>query len=121
MKTPRDIFEELVLNPILSHRPKSIPEEDYLEEIFCLKTRPIGRYHCFADIDIKGNKIDGNKTMPEETYRLKHQEHIIARTDDTRPETVDLESERHGVIRIDADQWERVKTRCWKGTGHDHV
>ncbi len=116
MRTPREIFEEIFLNPVLSHRPRSIPEEDYLEEIFCLKTRPIGRYHCFADIEIKGNKIDGNKTLPEQTYKLKHQEHIIA-----RPETVDVESERHGVIRIDAAQWERVKDRCWKGTRHEAV
>lgn len=121
MKTTRELFEELVLNPILSNRPKSIPQADFLEDIFCLNTRPIGRYHCFADVEIKGNLVEGRKVFQETTYKLKRQDHIIARMDDTQPTIMEIESERNGVIRIDVDQWDRVQTKMWRGKDQDEV
>ena len=121
MKTVRQMIEEILINPLLSHRPRSIPEDDYLEEIFCLKTRPIGRYRCLALFELTGNVVEGNLVYPESRYRLKSNEQVVVRTDDTRPDTVDIETERYGVIRISSTHWEYVKTRLWKGRGQDEV
>ena len=120
MKTVREMIEEILINPVLSNRPKSYSVEDFLSEIFCLHTRPIGRYHSQNEVEITGHKIEGNIVSPSATFVIYPPTHIIARMDDTLPHMMELECE-HGVIRIDIDQWDRVKTRFRKGQDQDEV